>query len=63
VPMTPYAVRFNPGENLLYVLDAVDYVSSGKLWIFDPAGSLTDGPFETGVIPSDLDFVYKGVDK
>jgi hypothetical protein len=63
VPMTPYAVRFNADENLLYVLDAVDYVGSGKLFIFNPAGSLTAGPFQTGVIPSDLDFIYKEADQ
>ena len=63
VSMTPYAVRYNRGEHLLYVLDAVDYVSTGKLWLFSPDGSPTGGPFETGVIPSDLVFIYRRMDR
>ncbi len=52
-----YGLRYNNYENLLYILDAVDYVSAGKLWIFDPADLTMDGPYTTGAIPGDLGFL------
>jgi hypothetical protein len=55
--MQIYAVRYNNYENLLYILDAVDYVSAGSMWILDPADLTMDGPYTTGAIPGDLAFL------
>ncbi len=59
VPITPYALRYSIHENMLYILDAVDYINPGKLWIYDPAGGALSGPFYTGAIPGDLAFIFK----
>jgi len=61
--MTPYALRFSNNENLLYILDAVDYISAGKLWIYDPEDSDLRGPYPTGAIPGDLAFIFEQVDE
>ncbi len=63
VSMTPYALRFSNTENLLYILDAVDYVGAGKLWIFDQENSELKGPYQTGAIPGDLAFIFEQVDE
>jgi len=61
--LNAYALRFNSHENLLYILDAVDFVSMGRLWILDPENSAMTGPFETGAIPGDVAFIIEKRDQ
>jgi DNA-binding beta-propeller fold protein YncE len=57
--MIPYGIAVNPINKEVYVTDAKDYVSPGRLYCFDKNTGKTKWSVETGDIPSKIVFVYK----
>ncbi len=54
-----YALGIDPVNSSLYVSDAIDFVRSGKVYIFRPNGLPVD-TLTTGIIPGDFCFKKKG---
>lgn len=57
--MIPYGIAVNPITKDVYVTDALDYVSPGKLYCFDKNNGKKKWSVQTGDIPNKLVFVYK----
>lgn len=57
--MIPYGIAVNPITRDVYVTDAKDYVSPGRLYCFDKNTGKRKWSVETGDIPSNIAFVYK----
>ena len=55
---TPYGIAVDPISKNIYITDATDYVSPGKLYCVDPNGNLLFTT-TTGDIPAHFAFVYK----
>ena len=53
----PYGIAVNPTTKDVYVSDAKDYVSPGKLYCFSPSGKLK-WSVSTGDIPAHFAFLY-----
>ncbi len=57
---TPYGITVHPGSHDIYVMDATNYVSSGKLYCFDREGNLKwvtwtgDIPAHAALVPREL---------
>lgn len=47
----PYGIAVDPFNNYVYITDAVDFVSTGKVFCFNPNGILQYS-FETGINPN-----------
>ncbi len=54
----PYAIKINPVNGDIFVADAKDYVSPGKLFCFDKNGNLKWNA-TTGDIPGHMTFLWK----
>jgi YVTN family beta-propeller protein len=50
-----YGLGIRPATNEIYVSDAIDYVQSGKIYIYSPAGA-ERSQFLAGIIPGDFLF-------
>jgi DNA-binding beta-propeller fold protein YncE len=57
---TPYGIAVDPVTKNIYITDAVDYVSPGKLYCVDRDGN-TLFSVTTGDIPAHIAFVYKTI--
>lgn len=57
--MIPYGIAINPISKDVYVTDAKDYVSPGRLYCFDKNTGKRKWSVETGDIPAHIAFVYK----
>ena len=55
---TPYGIAVDPVSKNIYITDATDYVSPGKLYCIDKDGHILF-TVTTGDIPAHLAFVYK----
>jgi DNA-binding beta-propeller fold protein YncE len=55
---TPYGIAVDPISKNIYITDAIDYVSPGKLYCIDTKGN-TVFSVTTGDIPAHIAFVYK----
>lgn len=55
---TPYGIAVDPMSKSIYITDATDYVSPGKLYCIDKNG-VTKFTVVTGDIPAHFAFVYK----
>jgi DNA-binding beta-propeller fold protein YncE len=55
---TPYGIAVDPISGNIYVTDAKDHVSPGKLYCVDKDGN-TSFTVDTGDIPAQFAFVYK----
>ena len=55
---TPYGIAVDPAAKYIYITDATDYVSPGKLYCIDTYGN-TVFTVTTGDIPAHFAFVYK----
>lgn len=58
-PQTPYGIIINPETGNVYIMDATNYVSSGKLFCFDRNGNYKWSTW-TGDIPGHACFTGKG---
>jgi DNA-binding beta-propeller fold protein YncE len=54
---TPYGIGVDPASKYIYITDAADYVSPGKLYCIDNEGN-TIFTVTTGDVPSQIAFVY-----
>lgn len=54
--VVPYGIKVNPNTKEVYVSDARDYVTPGKLYCFDPAGN-KKWSVTTGDIPAHFAFI------
>lgn len=54
----PYGIAVNPETREIYVTDAADYVTPGRIWCFTPDGK-RKWDAETGDIPAHIVFTYK----
>ena len=50
-----YNIALNPNNDEIYISDAVDYVSNGKIYRYNSSGTEID-VFEVGIIPSKIIF-------
>jgi DNA-binding beta-propeller fold protein YncE len=50
-----YSLGIDPGNNEIYVSDAIDYTQDAVVYRYSPAGKLLDS-FKTGINPSDFCF-------
>jgi DNA-binding beta-propeller fold protein YncE len=57
---TPYGIAVDPASKYIYITDATDYVSPGKLYCIDRNGN-TVFTVTTGDIPAQIAFVNKNV--
>ena len=57
---TPYGIAVDPFSNNIYITDATDYVSPGKLYCIDTHGN-TVFTVTTGDIPAHIAFVTKSI--
>lgn len=55
---TPYGINVNPANGDIYIMDATNYVSSGKLWKFSADGTY-QWDTSTGDIPGHSCWLYK----
>lgn len=55
---TPYGLAIDPFSRNIFVTDAIDYISSGKIYCYDKTGKYIQ-TFTAGNIPSRIAFLYK----
>lgn len=55
---TPYGISVDPLSKNIYITDAKDYISSGKIYLYNKNGKRLQS-FITGNIPSTIGFLYK----
>ncbi len=50
---SPYAINFNSENSHIYISDAVNYTSAGRVFVFNPSGE-KQYEFETGIAPKKI---------
>lgn len=50
-----HGIGVDPASGIIYIADAIDYVQKGKVYRYQPNGTLIDS-FNAGIIPSDFYF-------
>ena len=55
----PYGIAVDPASKNIYITDATDHVSPGKLYCLDKDGNIVFPAVTTGDIPAHIAFVYK----
>ena len=55
----PYGIAVDPASKYIYITDATDYVSPGKLYCVDRKGNMVFRPVTTGDIPAHIAFIHK----